>query len=162
MIPGIAAGQMLTEVDGGGGGGESAAYWRVNVTAVHGGSYISIQEIEMRATIGGADQCTGGTASSSSDLSVDHDAENAFDNGAASESWISNAAAPGWIQYHFASAVVVSELSIKAESGYLIGLNCSPKDFSLQYSDDGAAWADSFVVVATPAWSSSETRTFSA
>lgn len=102
------------------------AYWRLEF-AWPGYSGISFQEIEMRGAVGGADLCTGGTASGSFS-----GAANAFDNDSGT-SW-SNAGTSAWIQYQFASPGDVREFVL------VLGNTTPPATATLKCSDDGSVW----------------------
>lgn len=122
-----------TDPGGGGGGPQPSDKWRVYFHSVNGGGRPVIYDMEMRASIGGADQCTGGTATANGGNNPSH----AFDADP-STYWFPAPASPWWLQYTFASAVSVSELSIKC------GLvSDQPAHFELQRWD-GAAWVTVF------------------
>ena len=112
-------------------------YWRVYVTATTGSNMLlSPYEAEMRATVGGADQCNGGTASASH---ANSNVYKLFDNNFSSY-W--NNGSPGvdtWFQYDFGAGneVDVGELAILARYASQM-----PKDFALQYSDNGTDWTE--------------------
>lgn len=103
-------------------------YWRLLFKSWAGASR-QIYEVEMRATIGGADQCTGGTATSSSGT-----AANAFDNNGTSN--CSFNAGEGWLQYAFASPVSVAEVTLYHGSS----LAYHPAEMWLQASNDGVTF----------------------
>ncbi|MBF0296686.1 MAG: discoidin domain-containing protein, partial [Magnetococcales bacterium] len=133
-------------------------YWRLYVTASTATSdmLLSMYEIEMRATTGGADQCNGGTASASH---ANADAAKLFDNNT-SNYWVNGSPALGvvcWICYDFGigSAVSVNELAILPRYG-----NQCPKDFKLQWSDDNAAWTDRATWTGVTAWTDGVTKIF--
>lgn len=118
----------------------ASLYWRLYITATNNGLFnvrCTIAELEMRATVGGADQCNGGTASASRQ-SGSYPASQAFDNDdntfweaiELDETFV-------WLQYEFTSPVDVREISIKAVSNRG---SWAPKDFDLQYSDNGTDW----------------------
>jgi hypothetical protein len=130
--------------------------WRVYCTATQvAGSWFSLAEIEMRASVGGADQCTGGTASASGTGNSNGPA-NGFDNSNATIWQSGNGTMPQWIQYTFASLVSVEELMLRSTSS----AGDSPKDFQLQYFD-GAAW-QTYMTVTGTLWNASQSRTFPA
>lgn len=153
MIAGIVAAQMRAAVVS---GGPSAVYWRVSISAIKAGNYAAIGEIEMRATIGGSDQCSGGTASAISTITS---ASAAFDNDPVT-TWASNWGSAWWIQYQFPSAVSVAELSIQSENGAQTTGNGTPKDFTLQYSSDGSSWTTALTVTGQTGWANSTVRNF--
>ena len=118
-------------------------YWRINVTASTSGSsdnLTSFYELELRATVGGADQCNGGTASASHNTST---AYRLFNNNDGADYWTNGG--PGvatWVQYDFGAGVTVGVGQIRMLPRN--SLMC-PKDFTLQWSDDGT----NFTVAAT-------------
>lgn len=112
-------------------------YWRVYITASTAGAsmLVSAYEVEMRATVGGADQCSGGTASASHE---DANAYKLFDN--ATTYWVNGSPSEDtWFQYDFGSGndAAVAELSITPRYD-----SQAPEDFSLQYSDNGTDFTD--------------------
>lgn len=115
---------------------------------------VEIYEVEMRATSGGADQCTGGTASASSEFSGSFVASRAFDNNTGTQWASTNAGNNGsWLQYTFASAVAVNEVTVKGNP------STGPTSLRLQYYD-GSTW-QTYIESAGPlSWSSGETKTF--
>lgn len=118
-------------------------YWALLVTARAGsGNGVSIAEVEMRASTGGADQCVGGTASGTSSFGLVP--ANAFDN---NDATIWHNAATGnavRLSYDFNSPVVVAEIFVRnspagATSG-LPGATYGPAACWVQWSDDGSTW----------------------
>lgn len=112
-------------------------YWRVLMDRNNSNGRAALKKLEMRATVGGADQCTGGTPLTSG-TSSGTTAAMAFDNSAATE-WQSEIGPnQGFasIGYNFGSAVDVLEIALT------LGVNASMQSSSayLSYSDDGAVW----------------------
>lgn len=103
-------------------------------------------ELEMRATVGGANQCSGGTPIAST-AAATHPASNAFD-GSSTTYWQSNTATglvdpslgTSWLGYQFASPVDVIELSFTSMT-YTSNLWAAPTQIWLDYSDDGVNWS---------------------
>lgn len=145
---------------GGGGGGDTHLFWRLNISAAQSGGYVSIAEIEFRATPGGADQATGGTPSASSSYNPAYTAAAAFDGNPGSE-WASGNGFPHWIRYEFASAVEVQQVAVQATDAAYGGPNERPLDFAIEYSDDGSAWTVARTVTGQTGWTDSEIRLFS-
>lgn len=147
----------------GGGGTEtaSARYWRIRVTDSHSTDTIftNFSEIQFRATVGGADQATGGTASASSVLSGNVSSR-AFDDDNATQ-WISNSgeAGPQWIAYDFGDEVDVKEIYLRPGSNGTLAAR-GPRDFDVQYSSDGGSWTTLDTITGEAAWSASESRTY--
>jgi len=140
----------------------SSTKWRLaNITTVDG-TTAAIGEIEMRATTGGADQCTGGTASASDYLlsSATYAPDKAFDNDAVGTFWHSHSIYPAYIQYDFGSSVVVTEVSI-ARRYASTGDVQAPSAFDVQYWN-GSSWTTAWSVTGQGSWTGSigETRVF--
>ena len=110
-------------------------FWRVLFAWRDGNRMVQVAEMQMRASVGGANQCSGGVASASAG-SVNAPA-NAFDASTATY-WQSDQGASGtrWLQYAFATAVSVEEIAVTwgpSSSGVAASA-------WLQWSDDGLAW----------------------
>ena len=131
-------------------------YWRVNITAAN--SFCAVGEIEMAAVAGGADQCVGGVATASgsygSDPSLFGPAK-AFDNDLTS-AWISSVSSSGWIAYQFLAPVSVHEVRIAPRSSPLQ----SPRDFTIEWSDDGVAWTVAATYTGRTSWTASTLTAF--
>ncbi len=128
--------------------------WRINITARQSaGDWSSLAEVEMRESAGGADACTGGTASASH-ASGSFPASQAFDNNT-STLWASGTnALPNWLQYTFAAPVSIVQLSLRSNFA-----TDSPTTFDIQYWD-GGAWVTSWSVASSGTWSNNETKVF--
>ena len=138
-------------------GGEPHVYWRIRYTSTQSGSYCSAGEIEMAATVGGADQCSGGTGfatATGGGSAVSY----AFDNNPAT-AWYSFAP-PQAVGYAFPSAVSVVSVRITAENGNFAGPSASPKSFTIEHSDNGSSWVVAATVTGQPDWTAGEVRTF--
>lgn len=113
-------------------------YWRINVTANAGdASLLSIAEMEMRATVNGADQCVGGTASASSSFSADYLPSRIFDNDALTFWFSGSGIKTGWVKYQFPSPVDIVQYTIQA---YHSNAARSPSAWTFEYSDDNINW----------------------
>jgi hypothetical protein len=123
---------------GGGGGGH--AYWRIYITAVQGGTgpNCSIGEMEFRATPGGADQASGGTAIANGFFDP-YTPASAFDNSNFTR-WASPGGQPSWLGYQFPSPVVVEQVAVRAPDIDNYASSQMIKDFEFQWSDDGSSW----------------------
>ena len=114
----------------------TSSQWRINISAVQSaGNWANISHIEMAATVGGTNLCSGGTATASSD-DGSNVAANAF-GGTVGAAWFSGTGTmPQWIAYQFASAVTIGEVRLR-------GPNSQPNDgiknFTIEYFD-GSAW----------------------
>jgi hypothetical protein len=109
--------------------------WRIRITAsgnVYSG--ITVARIEMATSIGGTDECTGGTASASSVYST-HTADLAFDTQQTTY-WQPNGV-PAWIEYEFATTKAIKEVAITQVPG--AGWSQGPGDFTVEYWN-GSSW----------------------
>ncbi len=132
-------------------------YWRLNITANAGDtSFLAIAEIEMRATVGGADQCAGGTAAASL-ADPGAPVTNAFDNDAATRWSTTSGTLTGWIRYQFAAPVDVAQYTIQAHPTTPLR---SPKDWALEYSDDGSAWVPVEMRSGVSSWTNGEIKSY--
>ncbi|MBF0098557.1 MAG: discoidin domain-containing protein [Magnetococcales bacterium] len=131
-------------------------YWRLQVDATTSGSdhLLSCYELELRATVGGGDQCQGGVASASHNSST---AYRLFDDNTSSYWSNGGPGSSSWIQYDFGSgaAVVVGELKILPRSSWM-----SPEDFSLSGSEDGSNWQTIATWNGISAWTAGVERLF--
>lgn len=123
-------------------------YWALLVTARPGtGNGVAIAEVQMRATPGGANLATGGTASGTNN--VGHPPANAFDGNGATEWRDGNTSASGGsvrLSYDFGSAVDIAEVLVTtpgAGSAYN-GATYGPAACWVQWSDDGVVWRFSY------------------
>lgn len=135
-------------------------YWRLYITANNGSTYTALMEIEMRATAGGSDQCSGGSAIYSSQY-PGQGAANAFDNNSATN-WASDgSAAPHYIGYDFGSAVSVAQIAV---TGMGAGAYATQniRDFKVQFSDDTFSWYDVAVYSGVTSWADGETKLYNA
>lgn len=183
MIPTLQLGQAgLRHVSGGGGGGGGAAYrwYRILVTANNGHlNYLAICEVELRATLGGADQTTPAAAAAGAATASDVEASAgwsvspkwAFDDsvvftGAASAQWLSNNSPPSvgtpkWLKYDAGSPIVVAQVALTAShSTDSNPSTTAPKDFIIQGSNDDSAWTDLLAPGSQTGWAPAEQRLF--
>lgn len=120
-------------------------HWALLVTARTGsGNGVGLAEVEMRASPGGADQCSGGSAGGAS--SFGQVPANAFDNNDATI-W-HNASTGGLavrLSYDFGAPVDVAEIFVRnpAATGGgtgFPGVTYGPAACWVQWSDDGTIW----------------------
>jgi hypothetical protein len=129
----------------------SHAYWRVYFTAQTGTFALAMATVELRATLGGADQCFGvATASASSTFS-------SF----AATIWsslgvLTTSGSPNWLAFAFPGAVTVEQLAITTRPD----VDGHPTDWYVQSSDDGVTYVTEWVVTGETGWALGETRTY--
>ena len=130
-------------------------YWRIYITRSTSGAdnLISLYEVEMRGAIGGADQCTGGTASAAHATAS---AGNLFDNNTGTY-WVNGGpSADTWLKYDFSGGDVdVREIQLLPRYS-----SQSPEDFKLQYSDDDSGWTDACAWSGVTSWIGGVAKTF--
>jgi hypothetical protein len=132
------------------------AYWRMTSLANAANNIVTVAEMQYRATPGGSNEASGGTPSASTTFSGDP-ASSAFDANA-STFWASGTSTPeNWLQYQFASAVSVAEVTLQAESA---SPNRAPTVFAISFSDDGTTWTTAWEVTSVTTWTSGLTQTF--
>ncbi len=132
----------------GGGGYGSHRYWRIAISANNGdASNTQICEMEFRGSVGGSDLTGSGTVLSGGSGSdgLGNEAAKAFDNNTTT-TWVRTSATNTWIGYDFGSATTVAEVMIRAYTAPGTEYSRAPKNFTLDYSDDGSSWttADTF------------------
>lgn len=138
-------------------------FWRAYITNNQGASsYGTVAELSMAAVPGGADQCSGGTASSSGAANSLNAAYMAFDDDPA-QKWTADhqpvEANPTWVQYDFGAPVGVAEIRMQ---GCIAGQEgFAPKDVFFQVSDNGVAFRTAATYRNLPSWDGAEVRTFS-
>lgn len=132
-------------------------YWRINFTGSVGGASLTLFDVEFRTTFGGSDVTdgAGGTASASAS-SAGTGPANLFDSSPTNR-W-ARSSTSAWIQYDFGAANTKDIIEFTMACG--ADVTQAPKDFTLQYSDDGTA----FTTVGTFAniinWQPGQRRTF--
>ena len=117
---------------------EQHRYWRLYMTESTSGStmLISLYEVEFRATLGGVDQCNGGSVLASH---ADSTSYKLFDNNSSSY-WVNGAPSqPTWFRYDFGEGEEVSVAEILILPRYA---SQSPKAFSLEFSDNDLDWSE--------------------
>ena len=115
-------------------------YWRIFVLVNDGGGSVRINEVELRASAGGADLTTPSTpttystragTSFSSAQSIDDDTGTFW--GSASGQTTNQ-----WVRYDLGAPVVVAQVAIYPNTS----ATTAPKDFIIQGSDDGTNFTD--------------------
>lgn len=125
-------------------------YWRVNFPSDANG-IVSLAEIQLR-TAGGVNVTSGGTVTTSSDLSETSYPREATVDGNPSTFW-AMVTFPGWWQYDFGAgnAFDISDvlLTIRNDGS---GVSQCPGPISFSWSDDDATWTATSAVYASTTW----------
>jgi len=138
-------------------------YWRLNITMAASGSGVSgitIAECIMAVTIGGSQVATSGTASANS-TNGSNVASRAFD-GNVSTNWASlaiNTIGSAQLQYDFGSGVARDLAEVRI-TGPASSLTTAPRDFTIEYSDNGSSWTVAHTVTGQTSWTANQTRAF--
>lgn len=119
-------------------------YWRIYVQINDGdATYMSLAEIELRGSIGGADLTTSSTPTTQSSLFSGYPASNTVDNNTSQSSiWLNNYTDPPvnhWCRYDLGSPQTVAQVAMYPQSD---ALPRAPKDFIIQGSSDGTSFTD--------------------
>lgn len=141
---------------GGGGGGPTSDQWRIKIWETrNAGQNPALAEVQFRATSGGANQATGGTASASTTNGTST-ADKAF-NGNSSDWWqAGSGTAPQTLAYTSPSAVAVNEVSLQCVPGSVVE---APISVDVEYWD-GSAWVCAWSFFTPATWATGETRVF--
>lgn len=142
------------------GGGDAHKYWRITNFSTVLPDGLSCAKLELRASVGGADQCSGGTASASAQFSGTYSADKAFD-ASTTTSWFVYASANfalEWLKYAFTIAVSVAEIVYSVGGTFYTS---QPVSFDLEWSDDDLFWTKHATInCGTWAGTNPETKTF--
>lgn len=138
-------------------GGAAYRYWRIFIaTSNNSGDYMSLAEIELRAAIGGADltsSSTPATASSQNSPSYapSYTVDNSLDQ--SSSVWISltTGMTDQWLRYDLGTPTVVLEVAMYPQTNVPTR---SPKDFTIQGSNDGTNFTDVRSFTGITGWTS--------
>lgn len=147
-------------------------YWRLHIAGQNGGSFsgallVLLTEVEMRTSVGGADQCTGGTAIGQPGYAsaAAEDPPKAFDNNTGTwwQGYFNNVTdtarpRPCAIGYDFGAGNEkdIVEIGISAHASYL---DRTPRNVVVEASDDGTNWAFQWLITCKT-WASSAMRSF--
>lgn len=125
-------------------------YWRIHARVNAGGTFVQFAEVEMRAAVGGADQCNGGTPSCSGSIQAGS-AAGVFANDGVTSFVQWSGTTDKWVAYDFGAGNEkdIVEVAITGATG---AANRSPSVFDVQYSDDGVTWTTAWSVIYTTAW----------
>lgn len=131
-------------------------YWRIYVTANNGSTYTAMCEVQLRASVGGADETGSGTAAASSNY-TSLTPDKAFDNSTVqANGWASNGGLPCWLSYDFGVGVTKEIVEVAIHFNVSGFLDQCPTAWSLQYSDDNSAWTTAFDV--SSLWTVNDTQ----
>lgn len=157
--------QLLVTHGAAGGGGSGHRYWRILITQNDGSaSFCGFTECELRGTVGGSDLTSAASALactlSSSDINSGNAARYAFsDDG---NGWLSATASTSWIRWDFQTQGIGQQnvVQIRIEGSHNAP-NASPRNFELQWSDDGSSWTTVMTVTGATGWTGAgDWRTF--
>jgi hypothetical protein len=143
-------------------------YWRLYITANDGStSFMGCTELILRDALGTNVSSPGALTapySSSSDVNGLNAVALAFDSNTGSSGWLSaTAASPQWCAVDLGATGLAGATEIKSFDlyGSWNAPSASPKDFELQWSDDGFAWTPAGVYTGQSGWTAAQLRSFS-
>lgn len=137
-------------------------YWRLYVASSWSTDFgfansLVVGELELRESVGGADETGGKTATASQEYSA---ASGAIDNNTGTQWQSYNGGAnifPSWLKVDIGSSPI-------KVAQYLINVGqyntSGPKSWELQYSSDNSNWVTVHTVTDAPSWSAYEARTY--
>ena len=131
-------------------------YWRIFVQTNNGDpTYITIAEVQLRGTIGGADLTTGATPALASTQSSA--VGNTLD-GNTTTIWAStaNSVTDQWLRFDMGTPTTLAQVAMYPQSAFP---NRAPKDFIIQGSDDGTTFTDVKAFTNSTGWTAAF-RTF--
>lgn len=138
-------------------GGTNRRLWGINWNA-SSASFAELAQLELRATLGGANLCTGGKAVSHMPFSTAFSPALAFDG--ASSQWAGNSIARSYLGYDFGNGnekAKPAQIAIKASAIP----SRAPTDFDLWYQDGVGGTINIQQNFTSPAtWTSGEVRLF--
>lgn len=131
--------------------------FRLRITSGNGNRFIRLYEMEMRATVSGADQCTGG-ASYASTSNTANIASALFDNSTATTFDIDTSPTPlpQSAGYCFSNPVSVGEFTLTCTDG---DSQRTPKDMVFEGTTDGAIYTP-LLTLSNQSWSPPQTKTY--
>ncbi|MEO5811543.1 MAG: discoidin domain-containing protein [Rhodanobacter sp.] len=135
-------------------------YWRIFVDATINASpnYINLAELELLTVFDGTDLTTPATPmTASSTYAAQYAPKYAVDNNIATF-WHSLSQTSHWIAADLGASTMVRAVSMTAADNSVLGR--MPKEFRVQYSDDGPTWFDYWVAPTQSPWALKERRVF--
>lgn len=132
-----------------------------------GASFINVQEMEMRATAGGADQTvatgnsnrnTTGACIASSVFGAGNESFKAFDGVmTGTQCWASSGTTNAWLMFIFANPVKVEEIAVAVAYA-----DRAPKNMRLEVSTDEVTWTTQKTFAAQTGWTINTFRSLAA
>lgn len=105
-----------------------------------------------------------GTVSSSGDFSGSYGPWHCFDGGVTGPAptgvWLANLTSAAWVQYQFASGIILGRYKLQNFRTADFGGDRSWKSWNLKGSNDGSSWTTLDTKSAQSAWGNEEERTF--
>jgi hypothetical protein len=143
-------------------------YWRILVTDnvgsteyVDADKFVGAARVGFRTAAGGADD-NSGTGTADSFYAAGYEPANCFDGNPATRWATSATALPHWVRrdYGAGNEKSIVEVVWQSENSLLAAQTQVPKDFSVQYSDNGSSWTTLWSVTGQTAYTANETRVF--
>lgn len=136
-------------------------YWRLYImeTQSPDSFFCNLAELELRASISGPNLALGGAASANSEIAATP--ASATIDGSAATFWstATGSIKPAWLAVNMTAAAVIRAVSLVAADNASRALR-TPRDFAIQWSDNGTQWTTATVVTGQTAWQPGERRVF--
>lgn len=137
-------------------------YWRIAITANNGSSFTSLVECQFHTRSNNGDETGNGVGSASSNFpggSVANAFNRVFNNSGNYWATVSGGL-PAWLAYDFGAGQVpdIRRVSIASRAGGDVAQ--APRDFTVQWSDDGSTWTTAWAVTGATGWSGLVLRYF--
>jgi hypothetical protein len=147
----------------GAGNSHAYRYYRVLVNATQVASNVAgFTELEIAASIGGADTTAGRTYTASTEF-PGAEVTRLFDDNLTTEWGSSVTTMPQWAKVDYGVTagnwIAANQIKITVRPSAGGGLDQAPKDFIFQGSDDNTNWTD-LITRTGVVWASGETKTF--
>lgn len=144
-------------------------YWRLRITASESASFHGMTELRLfdrdGVLVSGYNSSGGtGSVSGSSSINGANIDYQAFDGNLTSTGWLSATAGTEHIKQDMQHSSSVIGVPVEIKDVHIYGSwnspSSSPKDFTLQWSDDDSSWTDALTVTGETGWAANELRTF--
>lgn len=117
-------------------------YYRIYITAVGSGTQVYLGEVELRTAIDGADVTSPSTPTNQSShvfTGTNPNASKLVDNNTGTWWLTSTGSLPAWASFDLLTPMDIKQIAMLPNPSYPVR---APRDFTIQGSNDGAAWTN--------------------
>jgi tetrahydromethanopterin S-methyltransferase subunit F len=137
---------------------QTARYWRINISAINGGSNVAVADFEWHLNVGGLRVAPSTVAASNSTVAA---ASNANDLNFITQWETAWSGSAQWLYADFGSGQAIGIRELKLSCGSASGANAKmPSAFTIEYSNDASSWTVVKTVTGATGWSGSEQRSY--